>query len=213
MIAYKERVWGFDVSQYQNGLDFEAMKAAGASFCFVRASTGLSGGIDRYAVQNVNKAEATGLHVGVYHYLSSAMTMEDQAQLFYTAMCQVNVLRLDLPAVIDAEDRKLTVRDVSYFVERMRDLRACRYMIYTGVAAWKAIRRGGNEVFIFPELWIAHWNVDTPTVPFPWPEWTFWQCGQTNRREFGEKGLLDINVFNGSLPELREYGAEVQRGL
>ena len=198
MIDFQSMTWGFDVSHYQRDFDFQAAADAGASFCFIRASTGNSMERDREFVRYVEAASKAGLDVGAYHYLVPG-SAEEQAGMFYSAVNSANVLRLTLPLVIDAEDRKLSMGGVYYFMERMRYLYDAKYMIYTGPSAWKSIRQNTEKKTGYPyvPLWIAHWNVESPELPVNWSEigCDYWQCGQVQMQHYGfGRGTIDINV-------------------
>jgi lysozyme len=72
---------GIDVSYAQDGMDFEAAKAAGADFVIIRiARRGDSGTkyIDTSFMDNINKAIAAGMDVGVYFY-TKAMSPDQAA--------------------------------------------------------------------------------------------------------------------------------------
>jgi GH25 family lysozyme M1 (1,4-beta-N-acetylmuramidase) len=67
------RNWGVDVSHYQGGTgisqaSWNQMFAEGKRFVFIKATEGLTGPDDAAMANNVARATAAGLLVGVYHY-------------------------------------------------------------------------------------------------------------------------------------------------
>jgi hypothetical protein len=53
-------------------------------------------------------------------------------------------------------------------------------------------------------LWIAHYGVNLPRMPLGWQTWTFWQYSEKESVR-GVKGSVDLNWFQGSEAELREF--------
>jgi GH25 family lysozyme M1 (1,4-beta-N-acetylmuramidase) len=50
-------------------------------------------------------------------------------------------------------------------------------------------------------LWIANYNVGSPTVPAPWTRWVFWQYSEHGRVD-GITTDTDLNRFNGTEAQL-----------
>lgn len=95
---------GFDISENNGYVDFEAAKAAGYEFVIVRCSYGKHGR-DEMFLDNVNRAHAAGLKVGAYHY-GYALNVHDaelEAQNCKDAIDEAGVF-LELPVWYDMED-------------------------------------------------------------------------------------------------------------
>ena len=62
---------GIDVSKWQKGLDFNLAKRQVYNFCIVRAGRTTSDGrqvMDECFYENINRAKASGMDVGIYFY-------------------------------------------------------------------------------------------------------------------------------------------------
>lgn len=60
---------------------------------------------------------------------------------------------------------------------------------------------GIQELADYP-LWIAHYDVQQPTLPASWSSWSFWQYTEKGAVR-GIIGNVDRNKFNGSLNDLK----------
>lgn len=67
--------------------------------------------------------------------------------------------------------------------------------IYTNnVTALKSLR---NKSWEENGLAIAHWNTDTPRVPYPWKKYKYWQMGVWDGQKYGLRfGPLDLGRWN-----------------
>lgn len=96
--------FGIDVSQWQGNIDFNAVKAAGCTFVFIRVGTYYSSETpDTHFAENLKKALAAGLDVGAYVYC----TVTDKAQAVKCAQwvnAQLGNAPLKLPVAFDWEE-------------------------------------------------------------------------------------------------------------
>ena len=97
---------GVDVSEYQEDVDWAQVKAAGFDFAFIRIGyRGYSIGQlkpDDYARENLAKAKAAGMDVGVYFY-SQAVSPEEAKAEAQWCLEFLQSEALDLPVVYDWE--------------------------------------------------------------------------------------------------------------
>ena len=97
---------GLDVSEHQGKIDWEAVRAAGFDFAFIRIGyRGYSVGDifpDDYARENLAGAKAAGLDVGVYFY-AQAISTEEAAEEARWCLDFLQGEALDLPLVYDWE--------------------------------------------------------------------------------------------------------------
>lgn len=97
---------GLDVSEHQEAIDWEAVRAAGFDFAFIRIGYRgyTTGGIyeDSCARANLEGAKAAGLDVGVYFY-AQAISPEEAAEEARWCLDFLDWERLDLPVVYDWE--------------------------------------------------------------------------------------------------------------
>ena len=116
-------------------------------------------------------------------------------------------LNRDLLPALDVETTNgLSVAEmqawVSTWLERVRSITGLRPVIYTSPSFW-ASSMGDTRQFAdagYTVLWIAHWNVGSPTVPAAnWggKSWTFWQYSSTGSVA-GISGAVDLDRYRGS---------------
>ncbi|MFH2102129.1 MAG: GH25 family lysozyme [Chloroflexota bacterium] len=207
-------VLGIDISKWNGNWDAAKTKAAGASFVFMKASQAKF--TDPLFSANWVKAKAVGLLRGAYHYLDYTQPGRDQANYFADLL---SADRGELSPVVDFEQRrsdKNTDLARSYLRDFVEQLGARGYtpIIYTGPSFWNEY--GSKEAYWaqFP-LWIAHYTTSAaPTLPPPWPRWTFWQfIVKGNGAVFGTESLdLDMNRFDGTMDDLYTFaGLETEK--
>jgi lysozyme len=194
---------GIDVSSYQGEIDWKRVKAAGVIFAFARVSDGLAV-IDQRFPDNYAAMKRAGLHRGAYQFFRASVDPKAQADLL---LATVRPLGLpDLPLVADVETadgmppeevRARLGKWLAHVEKRTRR----RPIVYTSPAMGEVL---GGEFGAHP-LWVAHYQVDCPTVPVGWERWTFWQHSSDGRVP-GVSGPVDLNRFAGSLRELRRVG-------
>lgn len=99
-------VHGIDVSQWQENIDFNKVKAAGVDFVIIRAGYGqYAHQKDPYFEQNYTRAKAAGLNVGVYWYSYADSAADAKAE---AAVC-LEVIKgktFEYPIYFDLEERK-----------------------------------------------------------------------------------------------------------
>ena len=198
-------VAGIDVSYYQENIAWKRVRRAGIRYAFIRASDGFDRTDERFA-QNWAGAKRAGVLRGAYQYFRPDQDPLVQADLL------VNMLANDpgeLPPVIDVETdggkkpAELVSR-VQIWVERVRAKLGVEPIIYTGPEFWRDKTKSADMTS--QRLWIAHYTRGCPTVPAPWKKWTFWQHTD-NGRVPGIEGAVDLDLFTGTLDELRALGS------
>ncbi len=93
------RLLGIDVSHYQGVVNWGAVKAAGCSFAFAKATEG-TGIVDSEFAANWSGMKAAGLARGAYHFFHPSEDAAAQASRF---LATVQLQPGDLPPVIDVE--------------------------------------------------------------------------------------------------------------
>lgn len=73
---------GIDVSQWQGEIDFASVRAAGVTVVYIRACEGADAE-DPYFERNSAAADAAGLHIGYYHYVTARSAAQARAQAAY----------------------------------------------------------------------------------------------------------------------------------
>ena len=202
-------VRGVDVSAYQGKIDWQTLASQGIDFAFIKATEG-SGFTDKRFEYNYSEAQKTDLRIGAYHFFSFESGGGTQAAHFIETVEKTDDM---LPPVIDVEfygDFNAENVDKEKIVSELRtmaDMLCSHYgtppIIYTAEEEYALFIEGGFEN---NPIWIRG-VYSKPTVS-DGREWTFWQY--TNRAKLdgynGDERFIDMNVFNGSLEELKSFG-------
>ena len=97
---------GIDISEFQGSIDWDAVRADGITFAFIRCGgRGYSkGGIydDSRFYENVRGAKAAGIKVGVY-FFSQAITPYEALEEASITLDKISGLGIDMPVVMDWE--------------------------------------------------------------------------------------------------------------
>ena len=195
---------GIDVSHHQGDIDWDELRHAEIgsepiSFIFIKATEGKSI-IDENFKTNFSQAKENGLIRGAYHYYHPEVTAEEQVEHFIN---NVNLRGGDLPPVLDVEDKgALTTEELQNGVKTWLIKAETHYkvkpILYTNYK-FKKTYLDTQEFREYP-YWIAHYYVDTLAYK---GAWKFWQHTDRGRVD-GIKGYVDIDVYNGSMYDLRQ---------
>lgn len=182
---------GIDVSYAQaKGVNWDAAWANGNRFAYLRAGIGLT--MDTALLGHFDQCQyhTPDMDVGAYWFLSNAYDGKRQARLF-AALCGYlegqNALAdgtgdFLLPAV-DVEATGLTAAKVREFVTQFYKDWHEYPLIYTRASFWNKLGDLSDISAVCP-LWIAHYDVDKPTLPVGWSDWAIWQYGVKLGPEF-----------------------------
>jgi lysozyme len=196
-----QRVAGIDVSSYQGDVDWKKVKAAGVLFAFARVSDGVDT-VDGKFVANFAGMKRAGLMRGAYQYFRANADWKAQADLLLAALRKAG--RVDLPPVVDVETDdgqkpEVLQTRLRNWLRRVEKRTRRHPIIYTSPSMSEKL---GGRFGAF-HLWIAHYQVECPTVPDGWTRWHFWQHSSTGRVP-GVVGDVDLDHFAGTLRELRK---------
>jgi lysozyme len=213
------QVQGIDVSKWQGEVDWEMAAAAGAQFAFIRA-----GSIDNVAgncyedVQFPRNSELAPQHlpVGFYWYFRPNWSPIKQADFFVDRLKNST---WKLYPVVDVEehgnlDKAGVSTAVHSFLGRVYQGLGVRPMVYTSAGFWDGRVAPTYWAIEYP-LWIAHWNVQTPRLPYDWNDYgktyTFWQTyvGQDGSQYGMKSHGLDHDVYNGDYEQfVRQFNLD-----
>lgn len=197
------KVFGVDVSSYQGEVDWEVLASQGVDFAFIKATEG-SGLVDRRFAQNWTNAQTAGVTVGAYHFFSYDSPGETQADNF---VAQVPVVEGALPPVVDIEfygdklQNPPTREEVKAILIPLLTRLEAHYgqkpILYVTYRSYNWFIKGDYAGY---PLWVTR----PLLTPFS-KDWTFWQYSHSARLEgyTGDEERIDLNVFRGSLEELK----------
>ena len=198
------KVHGIDVSHHQGAIDWSAVKGTEKQdypirFVFMKATEG-GDYKDRRFVENFRKAGEVGLMRGAYHFYNPNTDPIRQADFFIS---QVKLKKGDLAPVLDIErkprDKAQLQANLKIFLNRLELHYGVKPIIYTSYK-YKTRYLDSPEFDAYP-FWIAHYYVDMLSYKGTWQFWQHTDYGTVP----GIDTNVDLNVFNGSLNELKKY--------
>ncbi len=199
-----ETVAGIDVSEYQPTVDFDAVRASGRRFAFLRVSDGARHP-DSAFPRHWPAAKAAGLLRGTYQYFRASQDALAQANLLVERVGKLGPG--DLPAVLDIESAdgasdSTIVAGMRVWLDRVEAGTGKRPIVYTSIGFYGDLSGGG--AFADYPLWVANYGVTCPETPAPWSRWSFWQHAE-NGHVPGVSGNSDVNVWNGTFASLTAF--------
>lgn len=188
---------GIDVSKWQGEIDFEKVKAAGATFVMIRVGSqqGVGGEyvLDPYFRQNINNAIENNLKVGVYFY-SYADSKEEANKQATWVIKQIQGYQLSLPIAFDWEcynefnQMQLSLFGLNEVAESFLDkVEAAGYdgMLYGSKNYLNSIWKYHDY-----DVWLAHYTEQTDYDS----HYIMWQLCQDGQID-GIGTAVDINVL------------------
>ena len=195
-------VHGFDVSHHQGDISWAELQKTQTApfpvhFVFMKASEG-GDFSDTTFIRNFNLARQYGFIRGAYHFFNPKTDAARQAAFFIRS---VKLEPGDLPPVLDIEktgdDERALRQGVKTWLNLIEKHYHVKPILY---ASYKFKERYLNDsIFDTYPYWIAHYYVDSVRYK---GEWKFWQHTDGGSLP-GIKEQVDLNVFNGTLDELR----------
>ena len=194
--------WGVDVSNYQGSIDWQALKAQGIEFAYLRLGLrgyGEQGTLytDRSFARYYEGAKAAGIDVGVY-FFSQAVTVREAADEALFALELLDGRALDLPVYYDwepvsADDSRTAGYDG-------------RYLTAGAAAFCNIIERGGYTAGVYlnrqqgyyrydlrslagRSLWVADY-ADYPDFYYAYDVWQY----EHQARLDGVGEIVDLNL-------------------
>lgn len=202
-MPFKYDVHGLDVSRHQGAISWDHVIAAIDSisplyFVFIKATEG-GDFKDVNFKYNFKEVKRVGLIRGAYHFFSPKTSARKQATFYIQ---NVKLEQGDLPPVLDVEvlgnntskSLKDSVLTWLSIVEKHYNVKP---ILYTSFKFKK--RYLNSPDFDKYPFWIAHYYVDRVRYN---GKWNFWQHADIGVVD-GISGDVDLNVFNGSLEELK----------
>jgi lysozyme len=191
---------GIDVSDYQPGIDFAALKAGGrCGFVYSKASEGVAGTQDTFR-SNHDACKAAGIPFGPYHFFRPYADAAEQAAHFLST---INGYEGQLLPMVDVEvtdgfSAAAIIAALATFNAAVeKTLGGKHIVIYTGLAFWND-EMGGTSDFSGHPLWVAEYNDDEePTLPSGFTDWVLWQFSDDGTFA-GVPGGVDTDRLNGS---------------
>ena len=198
-------VHGIDVSKFQQAIDWPAVRAAGISFAFIKATEG-GDLLDERFEENWQAARRAGIPRSAYHFFYWCRPAAEQAAWYIR---HVPRDPRALPPVLDLEwtpfSPTCTIRPPGEVVRREAEtfLRIVerhygkRPIVYTSPDIYRDADLGRLRGVTF---WLRSVAGHPSDIYPPGARWTFWQYTGTGLVP-GVSGGVDINVFRGAPEE------------
>ena len=216
---------GLDLSKWNGRGDWQAVKAAGVNFVYIKAGGVYSNtGVcytDNLLADHAAGAGSVDIPFGLYWFFLPFTPVSTQDVYFQKL---INQYKPQLPPAIDIESNngqaaKLITSTLKEMAYGFSDF-ARPPLIYTR-ASWFNANVLADPLWGQCDLWASRWKSGL-TSPWSdgcykfrdWKDWRFWQISGDNNaraREFGFPGPpygdpdIDINVFNGDENSFREW--------
>lgn len=188
---------GIDVSHYQGTVDWQAVRAAGITFAFAKA-TGGRDDVDPEFAANWQGMKDAGIARGAYHFFYPKIDAVAQAEHFIDT---VTLEPGDLPPMIDIEkseamDSETIDQDVARWLEIVARHYGVRPILYSDKRFIETYLASGFEQH---PLWLAEYENESPdpSTWSPWSHWTLWQYTQSGTVD-GVTGEVDRDRYQGS---------------
>lgn len=196
LTRHKDKVFGFDISQYQGKIDWDKLSSSNEDFplrfVFIRATAGKNL-TDTSFKTNWSLSKEKGFIRGAYHYYRPNENSLKQADNFIKT---VKLKKGDLPPVLDIEKipSEQSLDSLRVGLQRWLDKVEKHYgvkpIIYSGESFYTDFLQ---KEFKGYNLWIANYSFFEEEIR---KEWLFWQF--TDKAELkGIDGYVDINIYNG----------------
>lgn len=175
---------GIDVSYAQGKIDWKAVKASGVDFAIIRAGYGNAkqypNQYDTWFKYNMEEAQKVGIEVGAYWY-SYAWTADaarDEAESCYQIIKDYN---FTYPIYFDIEEdrhKQMSDYEVSAIVDTFcTTIKSKGYR--PGVYSFASLLSSKiyQQVLDKYDVWVAHWNVNSPAYNKDYGMWQYTDRG------------------------------------
>ena len=226
-------VLGLDVSKYQGQIDWQNLslycncvicngydikgkcreRNLPVRFVIIRA-TKSSCVVDERFHNNFDNAKRQGIVRGAYHFLVDSVSGAKQAE-HYLSVAKLE--KGDLPPVLDMEKDRQKNKTIEFnvSVEEWRNIAkewldvvekhfGVKAVIYTNLNGYKNWIKN-DEILSNHDLWIAYPYEERDSLP---QNWTFWQFSQKGHARGITENVVDLDLFNGTPQDLKQYIAE-----
>jgi lysozyme len=154
-------------------------------------------GVDARFTTNAANA-APHMPISYYHLFRPESSGALQAQHYLNT---VTPFGFNMPLAVDVEavetDSPLTpaqyANQLATFVEAIGAAMGSLPAIYTSASQWqRLVGPGHDDLFRRCPLWVAHYEVQSPTLPRGWTSYWLWQYTSSGRVD-GIAGRVDMN--------------------
>jgi lysozyme len=194
-------VRGIDVSHHQGEIDWAAVRTAGVSFVFMKATEGADFQDPRFE-RNWSEAGQAGIPRGAYHFFTFCTPGRHQAENFTAVVPAGEAM---LPPAVDIEFAGNcknwsdidTIRDwLTDYLGEVERAYGTRPVLYVTRESYARIVEGHFDDY---PLWVRRVLLGPKLDESA--EWIFWQYTQRGKIP-GIAGHVDLDVYSGGRAEL-----------
>lgn len=182
------RIFGVDISRYQRGISFEALKKSGVEFVIIKASQ--SNFSDPEFNNHYENAKKHGFKVGAFHYLTAG-TVAEAIQEAKNCISVIKGKCFEMPIFLDIEaaiHKKLSKPENNNIITAFcLELEKAGYWagFYCNYDFYKNYCSGADLAKRF-SFWLASWSNTIPIID----NVQMWQFG-------GETNYINSNAIGG----------------
>lgn len=228
LVYTSKRVYGIDIARYQHEIgkhvypiDWQklcvrsfgtkvARRVQGkigypVSFVYIKATQGETIR-NKYYAADVAAARKRGIAVGAYHFFSTRVSGKAQARYF---LKHAAPRKGDLPPVLDVEPydsqivkmggAKVMFREIKDWLDIVERATGTVPVLYVSQSFVNKYMSAAPGLLARCKVWIARYGEYKPYVRL-----LYWQLSPEGRVD-GIHGDVDINVYNGTHEQFREY--------
>lgn len=160
------RIFGIDISYWQQGYSYSSARNEGVNFAIVRAGYGRTK--DSQFEVHYSNAKAQGWGVGAYWYMY-AKTVEGAKQEAYAFLNVIRGKQFEYPVYLDIEDpslqrlEKSTLNAMVTAFGEIMEANGYYFGVYTNKYWYNSIISGAelNKKY---DWWLAQWSKSEPTI-------------------------------------------------
>lgn len=193
---------GIDVSHHLGEIDWEAVKADGVAFAYIKATEGIDFRDPRFA-ENWQASRLATLPRGPYHVFSLLTPGAAQAEHFIDVV--PTAITRTLPPVLDLEipkgrsdlpGRNDVLSEIDDWLKRIEESFGREAIIYTGAAFFERYLEGSSIAGRADAR--KFWLRSIGEKPSYGPDWTIWQFDDKGRIA-GIERPVDRNILRGKI--------------
>ena len=192
-VPHGDFTFGIDVSEYQGIISWRHV--------IIRATAG-DNKRDRFFTSNWRASRENDILRGAYHYFRPNENSTKQANNFIK---NVQLVPGDLPPILDIEktskiqSNEDLVKGVKNWLKIVENHYGIKPIVYTGAHFYNDHLDNSLNGYL---IWVANYNrVKNPLISASWMMWQFSDNGTAS----GIKGPVDLDLFKGSLSELKSF--------
>jgi len=197
---------GIDVSNWQGIVDWAQVRASGVRFGICKSSESTTF-YDPYFAGNWTNMQAHDVARGAYHFCQPDQnTPQAEAAFFLSCVNRAGGLVAGDLLVGDFEAGSGNLLSwARTFLDVIAQTVGFLPVFYSGWWFMQPHGLYGDDQLAQHGLWLAEYDTTPPTEPPNWPVVAFWQFTCTGTVP-GVAGDTDMNLFNGSIEQLKRYG-------